>query len=467
MPKYDFDLFTIGAGSGGVSASRRAGSYGARVAICEERRVGGTCVLRGCVPKKLLVYGAHFREDFEDARGYGWDVPTPSFDWEKLMAAKNRELDRLHGVYLRLLRDTGVKTMEGRATVLDAHTLEVSGARYTASKILIATGSSPFLPDIPGISHAITSEDALNLPALPRRIAIVGGGYIGVEFASIFNALGAQVRLLLRGDTVLRGFDSDVRSVLTLELRKRGIDICPEVLIRGIEKSEDGVSLLTAAGDTFEAEVVLYATGRTPNTRNLGLEQAGVEVDAHGAIKVDEWSQTSVPTIYAVGDCTSRINLTPVAIAEGRAIAEMLFNDNAVEIDHTNVPSAVFASPPVASVGLTEREAHSRFGAIDVYVSTFKPMKHTLSGRDERAMLKLVVDHKSGRVLGCHMVGIDAPEIIQGLAIAIKCGATKAHLDATVGIHPTTAEEFVTMRTRRPDPLEFAEMERGMYGVEH
>lgn len=459
MARYDFDLFTLGAGSGGVAASRRAGSYGARVAICEEQRVGGTCVLRGCVPKKLLVYGAHFHADFEDAAGYGWSVGEPALDWKRLQAAKAKELDRLNGIYVRLLRDSGVQLIEGRGRLVDAHTVEVGGQRYTAERILLATGSRPFLPEIPGIEHALTSDGALELPELPRSVAIVGGGYIGVEFAGIFNALGAKVTMLVRGETVLRGFDLDIRSALTQEMRKKGIDIRPETFVQDIEKRADGsVSLMTRMGDTVEADVVLYSTGRVPNTRGLGLEEVGVTLNARGAVAVDEWSRTSVENIYAVGDVTDRINLTPVAIGEGRALAETLFHDNPTRMDHANVPSAVFSMPPVGTVGLTEPEAREQHGAVDVYVSSFRPMKHTLSGRDERSMMKLVVERASGRVLGFHMVGADAPEIIQGLAVALKCGVTKKQLDSTVGIHPTAAEEFVTMRDKRPDPEESAAM---------
>ncbi len=462
MAQYDFDLFTIGAGSGGVAASRRAGTYGARVAICEDDRVGGTCVLRGCVPKKLLVHGAHFHEDFEDAAGYGWSLQEPSFDWSKLQAAKDKELDRLNGVYMRMLRDSGVQLIPGRGRVVDAHTVEVAGKRYTAATILVATGSRPFLPELPGIEHAITSDGALQLKELPRRVAIVGGGYIGVEFAGIFNALGSKVSVIIRGDTVLRGFDDDVRSTLTQELRKKGIDVRCETFVRDIEKRSDGsLSLLTKSGDTLEVDTVLYATGRLPNTKGLGLEEVGVKLDARGAVVVDEWSRTAVESIYAVGDVTDRINLTPVAINEGRALVETLYNANPIKMDHSGVASAVFSQPPVATVGLTEREACERHGKVDVYVSNFRPMKHTLSGRDERTMMKVIVERASDRVLGFHMVGADAPEIIQGLSVALKCGVTKKQLDSTVGIHPTAAEEFVTMRNKRPDPEESAAQELG------
>ena len=462
MPQYDFDMFTIGAGSGGVASSRRAGSYGARVAICEDDRVGGTCVLRGCVPKKLLVYGSHFRHEFEDAAGYGWTVPEPKMDWKKLQAAKDKELDRLNGVYKRLLRDSGVQLIEGRGRVVDPHTVEVAGKRYTAANILIATGSHAYMPELMGIEHAITSDGALSLPELPRRIIIVGGGYIAVEFAGIFNALGAKVTMLIRGDTLLRGFDDDVRSFLTQEMRKKGVDLRSEIFVRDLEKRSDGtLSVLTKTGDTLEADTVLFATGRVPNTRGIGLEEVGVKLTPRGAVEVDAGSRSSVESIYAVGDVTDRINLTPVAIGEGRALAETLFNNNPLRLDHSGVPSAVFSQPPVCTVGLTELEARELHGQVDVYVSSFKPMKFTLSGRDERTMMKVVTERASGRVLGFHMVGQDAPEIVQGLAVALKCGVTKKQLDSTVGIHPTAAEEFVTMRDKRPDPEQRMAQELG------
>ncbi|HEX8698082.1 MAG TPA: glutathione-disulfide reductase [Myxococcaceae bacterium] len=462
MPQYDFDMFTIGAGSGGVASSRRAGSYGARVAICEDDRVGGTCVLRGCVPKKLLVYGSHFRHEFEDAVGYGWSVPETKLDWKKLQAAKDKELDRLNSVYKRLLRDSGVQLIEGRGRVVDPHTVEVAGKRYTAANILVATGSRAHLPKLAGIEHAMTSDGALNLQELPRRVIVVGGGYIGVEFAGIFNALGAKVTMLIRGDTLLRGFDDDVRSFLTQEMRKKGVDIRSEVFVQDLEKRADGsLSVLTKMGDTLEADTVLFATGRVPNTKGIGLEEVGVELNERGAVVVDAGSRSSVESIYAVGDVTDRLNLTPVAIGEGRALAETLFNNNPLQLDHAGVPSAVFSQPPVCTVGLSELEARRLHGQVDVYVSSFKPMKFTLSGRDERTMMKVIAERSSGRVLGFHMVGQDAPEIVQGLAVALKCGVTKKQLDSTMGIHPTAAEEFVTMRDKRPDPEQRMAQELG------
>jgi glutathione reductase (NADPH) len=461
--KYDYDLITIGAGSAGVRASRLAGGYGARVAVCEEYRVGGTCVLRGCIPKKLLVLGGHYAEHFADARAYGWSFPggPPVHDWPALIAAKETELDRLNAVYLRILRDNHVDIVEHRAVLADPHTVEAGGRSLTAETVLIATGGWPAMPAIPGIGHAVTSNEALELPALPSRMVIVGGGYIAVEFAGIFASLGVDVTEVIRADAVLRGFDEDVRLALTEEMTKRGIKIMSETVIRSIERRPDGSFSLRCAGgpgpdeggeELIETDLVMYATGRAPNTAGIGLEQAGIALDGSGAVIADQWNRTSVPHIYAVGDVTDRMALTPVAIAEGRALAETLYNDNPISVDYDNVPTAVFSTPPVSTVGLTEDQARARYGAVDVYVSRFKPLVHTLSGRDERTLMKLVVDAKSGRVVGAHMMGLDAPEIVQGLAIALKCGATKAQFDATTGIHPSAAEEFVTMRDKRPGP---------------
>jgi glutathione reductase (NADPH) len=452
MPTYDFDLFTIGAGSGGVAASRRAGSYGARVAICEDSRVGGTCVIRGCVPKKLLVYGAQFADAFADAAGFGWERALPRFDWPALIAAKDVEIGRLNLIYIKMLKDAGVRLIEGTGRVVDPHTVEVAGRRYTAANILVATGAHPVAPAVPGIEMAITSNEALDLKALPRRIIIVGGGYIAVEFAGIFQGLGSQVTQVIRGAELLNGFDDDVRVTLGAEMRTRGVDIRAGTQIVRIEKAASGIIATTNSGETLAADIIMYATGRHPNTRRLGLAEVGVELDEVGAVVVDEGSRTAVPSIYAVGDVTDRLNLTPVAIAEGRALVETLFNNNPMIVDHANVPTAVFSQPPVGTVGLTEREARKRHGAVDIYRARFRPMKNILAGREERTLMKLVVDRRTDRVLGCHMVGADAPEIIQGLAIAVKCGATKKQFDQTVGIHPSAAEEFVTMREKAPEP---------------
>lgn len=451
MAKFDYDLITIGAGSGGVRATRLAGGYGARTAIAEKSRIGGTCVLRGCVPKKLLVYGAHFAHDFEDAASYGWSIESADFDWPRLIAAKNRELDRLEKVYESILTTNSVEVLRGTAVLADPHTVEVDGTVKTAERILIATGGWPLMPDIPGIEHVITSNEALDLLQLPRRIVIVGGGYIAVEFAGIFNALGVDVTIVIRAPKILRGFDEDVRDTLADELRKKGITVRGGTEVNAIEKTADGYSLSVSGGETLETDLVMYATGRKPNTANIGLEAAGVELNPKGAVVVDEWSKSSVDSIFAVGDCTDRVNLTPVAISEGRAFAETQFNGKSIRVSYENIPSAVFSQPPIGSVGLTEDQARER-GAVDVYISRFRPMKHTLTGRDEGIMMKLVVDAASDRVVGCHMVGADAPEIVQGLGIALQCGATKAQFDATIGIHPTAAEEFVTMRDKRPAP---------------
>ena len=450
---YDFDLLTIGAGSGGVAGTRRAGSYGARTGIIESLRVGGTCVLRGCVPKKLLVYGAHFAEEFEDAAGFGWQVGPRSLDWAKLIETKDRELDRLHGIYMRLLANANVRVIDGRGELVDAHTVAVGDQRFTAERIMIATGGWPTLLDIPGAELGITSNEALDLKVLPKRMVIVGSGYIGVEFAGIYAAAGVAVTMVIRADHVLRGFDGEVRAHLHEEMVKRGITILTGCRPVAVEQAGGAKRVALSNGTSLDTDVVLFATGRAPNTKGLGLERVGIAVDAKGAIKVDAWQRTNVPNIYAVGDVTDRLNLTPVAIAEGRAIAETVFNDNPISMDHHDVPTAVFSAPPVGTVGLTEEQAIAKHGKVDVYTTRFKPMKHTLSGRDERIFMKLVVDPASDRVLGCHMIGPDAPEIIQGLAVAVKCGATKKQFDATVGIHPSAAEEFVTMRDKRPPPV--------------
>jgi len=448
---YEFDLFTIGAGSGGVAGSRRAASYGAKVGICEDSRVGGTCVIRGCVPKKLLVYGAHVADDIADAKGYGWDIPQATFDWPSLIRAKNREIDRLNGIYLKMLADAGVTLIEGRGRLVDAHTVDIGGRKVTAERILIATGGYPTLPDTPGIKHAITSNEALELAELPKRIVIVGAGYIAVEFAGIFQALGADVTLVVRRDIPLRGFDQDVRAHLAEELTGRGMHILSGTLVERIEKVSGGLEVRLNNGQVLPCDQILYATGRAPNTSTLGLAEAGVKTDENGAVLVDEWSVTSVPNIYAVGDVTNKHNLTPVAIAEARALVETLYNGNPTSFDPSNIPTAVFSQPPVATVGLSEQQAREAGKQVDIYRSKFRPMRNTLSGRQEKTLMKLVVDRDSDRVLGCHMVGPDAAEIMQGLAIALQCGATKRQFDRTVGIHPTAAEEFVTMRDKVGD----------------
>jgi len=447
MPKHDFDLLTIGAGSGGVRASRMAAGLGARVAVAEARLLGGTCVNVGCVPKKLLVYASQFSAAFEDARGFGWKVGDRTFDWGRLIANKDREIARLNQVYRRLLEDSGVTIVEGRARLVDHHTVDVGGTRYTADTILIASGGRPNVVDIPGAEYGISSDDVFHLSALPKRIVIVGGGYIAVEFAGIFNELGSEVHLLYRGPLFLRGFDDDVRTVLAEEMTKRGVRLQFGVRPTRITRQGNDLVVNLPDGGHIAADVMLCGTGRLPNTSNLGLEAVGVEVTGRGAVVVDEFSESSIPGIFAVGDCTDRRALTPVALAEAMAFVETVFKGKPTSVSYSNIPSAVFSQPSVGTVGLTESEARSGGFDVQIFRSNFRPRVHTLSGRDERTMMKLVVDRTSDRVLGVHMVGPEAGEIIQGMAVALTCGATKAQFDATIGIHPTAAEEFVTMRT--------------------
>ena len=447
MAQYDFDLFSIGAGSGGVRASRMSASYGARVAVAEERYLGGTCVNVGCIPKKLLVYASAFAGEFEDAAGFGWSVGQRSFDWARLIESKDREIARLNAVYARLLDEAGVQRLEGRARVVDPHTVEIGGRRFTAANLLVATGGWPTLPEIPGIEHAISSNEAFHLKELPRRVVVVGGGYIAVEFAGIFNGLGSRTTELYRGELFLRGFDDDVRRTLAEEMRKKGIDLRFGANIARIEKHGGVLRARLDDGAELEADQILYATGRAPNIAGLGLEQAGVALDGAGAVVVDAYMRTTVPSIWAIGDVTNRLNLTPVAIHEGMAVAASLFAGRPTAPDHSDVPTAVFSQPSVGTVGLTETAARERFGELDVYRTSFRSLRNTLTGSEEKTLMKLVVDRASQRVVGAHMVGPEAGEIIQGIAIAVKCRATKATFDATIGIHPTAAEEFVTMRT--------------------
>lgn len=450
--EFDYDLFVIGAGSGGVRLSRIAASLGARVGIAEEEQVGGTCVLRGCIPKKLLVYASHYGHEVEDAAGFGWSFDLGNFSWPALIGAKNREIARLSQVYIDLLKQSGVSLHEGRATLADAHTVEVGGRRLRTRHIAIATGSRPTLPPVPGIEHAITSREALDLPELPARIAIVGGGYIAVEFAGIFNGLGVEVDLFYRGEQILRGFDDDLRGFLADEMRKQGVAIHTQADVRALERAADGALTLRAGTQAHGPYgQVLYATGRAPNSDGLGLDALGVVREPGGAIEVNDYSATRVPSIHAIGDVTSRPQLTPVATRDGALLAANLFGERQVKADHRNVPSAVFSQPEVATVGLSERAARATLGKVDIYRTSFKALRHTLSGRDERTFMKLVVERVSQRVVGAHMVGRDAAEIVQGLAIAIRAGATKAQFDETIGIHPTAAEEFVTLRQRAPD----------------
>ena len=453
--RFDFDLLTIGAGSGGVAATRRAGNYGARTAICEEDRVGGTCVLRGCIPKKFLVYASHFAQDFSDSIKYGWSAHNAKFDWRTLVTNKDSELDRLHNIYQSLLDKAGVEVLSGRASLLDEHTVVVESGgetkKITSETILVATGGSPQIPGNLNFDAALTSNEALSLDKLPERIVIVGGGYIAVEFCGIFNSLGVDVTQIIRADQILRGFDEDVRGHLQKEMVRQGIKLITGVTIDKVDKTLDASRLMLSDGRILEAEEILFATGRIPNTRGLGLEVAGVDISENGAIKVDEWSRTSRSNIYAIGDCTDRINLTPVAISEGRALADSIYNNDPKTVDYENIASAVFSQPPVGTVGMTEAEARQRYQDITVYQSEFRPLKATISGDEGRTMMKLIVEQDSRRVVGCHMVGDDAPEIIQGLGIAVKCGATKEQFDATMAIHPTAAEEFVTMYEAKAD----------------
>ena len=453
---YDFDLFVIGAGSGGVRTARIAASHGARVAVAEEYRYGGTCVIRGCVPKKLFVYASHFSEDFEDAAAFGWTVGKATFDWSKLVANKDREIDRLNGIYIELLDGAGVRRYDSRARLLDAHTIEVAGQSVTTEHILLATGGTPTMPDVPGIEHAISSNEAFHLEALPEHIAIVGGGYIAVEFAGIFNGLGRSVTQLYRGEQILRGFDRDVRDHLAGEIRKKGIDLRTDTNVTAIEATDNGYRLSLTDGQSLDTGLIMYATGRHPNSGDMGLEAAGVELAKGGAVKVDEWSQTNIPNIHAVGDLTDRMALTPVALMEGHAYADTVFGNLPRQPNHRDVPSAVFSQPSVGNVGLTEEQARAEIGAVDIYKSTFTPMKHTMTPSDEKTLMKLIVDSRTDRVLGCHVVGPDAAEMVQGIGIALRCNATKAQFDATVGIHPSAAEELVTMRTKWTPPESLA-----------
>jgi glutathione reductase (NADPH) len=448
MPEYDFDFFVIGAGSGGVRAARVAAALGKRVAVAEDRYLGGTCVNVGCIPKKLLVYASHFAEDFDDAqRGYGWTVGERSFDWATLIDRKNNEIERLNGIHENLLDSAGAERIWGRATVAGPHEVALSDRTVTAEHILVATGGWPDVPDIPGVELAITSNEVFFLKERPDHILIVGGGYIAVEFAGIMNGLGAEVTQLYRGPLFLRGFDDDVRKVLAEEIRKKGVDLRFETNVTAIEEAPGGrLRASLTDGSTLDTDQILYATGRKPNTANLGLEEVGVALDAKGAIVVDEYSCSSVPSIHAVGDVTDRIALTPVALHEAMCLVATLFEGKPTAPVHENVPAAVFSQPSVGTVGLTEARARERFGDVIVYRSRFRPLKHTLTGSDETAMMKIIVDRKSDRVLGIHLVGAEAGEITQGFAVAIKCGVTKAQLDSTVGIHPTSAEELVTMR---------------------
>ena len=446
---YDYDLFVIGAGSGGVRAARMSASYGAKVAIAEEYRVGGTCVIRGCVPKKLFVYASHFAEEFEQAAGFGWQVGASHFDWPTLIANKDAEINRLNGIYIRNLEASGVEILNGRAVLKDAHTVLLDGREISAKYILVAVGATPFMPQIDGIEHAISSNEAFHIEALPRDIIVVGGGYIAVEFAGIFNGLGVNTTLVYRGEEILRGFDNEVRTHLHSEMVKKGVNIKTESDIAAITPQADGYQVSFTDGSQQTTGLVMYATGRVPKTQELGLEDAGVETGQRGEILVDARSQTNIGNIYAVGDVTERAQLTPVAIREGAAFAETVFNDNPQQVDHSLIPTAVFSQPPIGTIGMGEEEAQAAGLDFDVYATTFRAMKNTLSGSEEKTLMKLLVEKASDKIIGLHIVGPDSGEMIQAFGVAVTMGATKAQFDATIAVHPTAAEELVTFKQPR------------------
>ena len=447
---YDYDLLVIGAGSGGVRASRMAAGFGARVAVVEDRYMGGTCVNVGCVPKKLYVYASQFANAFKDAQGFGWSKTEAGFHWPTLRDNKIQEISRLNGIYDNMLENAGVTVINGRGRFVDNHSVEVNGQQYSAERILIATGGWPYIPAIAGREHAITSNEVFDLAEFPKRIIVVGGGYIAVEFAGIFNGLGAQTTQLYRGPLFLRGFDEDVRQFAAQEIAQSGVDLRFNSNIQSIEKNPDGsLKALLEDGAALEADAILYATGRKPHLQDLGFDKVDVELNPNGTIKVNQQFQTSTPNIYAVGDITGGMELTPVALAEGMALAKSLYNNQPTTVDYDNIPTAVFCQPNIGTCGLSEAQARERYGEIEVYASSFRAMKHTIGGRQERSFMKLIVDKASDKVVGIHMVGEEAGEIIQGMAVAMKAGATKAVFDSTIGIHPTAAEEFVTMREPR------------------
>ena len=446
MSSHDFDLLVIGAGSGGVRASRIAAGHGARVAVAEEYRVGGTCVIRGCVPKKLLVYGSHFAEDLEDARRFGWQIEGKTFDWAVLRDNVAAEVDRLNGLYQNTLDNNQVTTLLGHARIIDAHTVEVEGQRHTAGTILIASGARPFTPDIPGAEHGITSNDVFHLPTLPRRMVIAGAGYIATEFAGVFHELGVDVTLINRSETILRGWEPALSDRLLQISMAKGLNFKLNCRLERVEKTEAGLVLHFADGKTMETDVVLWALGRVPNVEGLGLEDVGVALNEKGAIALDADNRTNVPSIFAVGDVTDRVQLTPVAIREGHSFADRQFGEKNWHVDYNAIPSAVFSNPPLGSVGMTEAQARNAYGQVKIYTSDFRPMKNVLAGRNERALYKLVVDAATDRVVGAHMIGPDAPEILQAVAIAVKAGLTKAQFDDTMALHPTMSEELVLMR---------------------
>ena len=443
---FDFDLFVIGGGSGGVRAARMAAQRGARVALAEGGPLGGTCVNVGCIPKKLYSYAAHYGEMFDEARGFGWHSDGATFDWPLLKANRAREITRLNGIYENLLVGAGVTLLRGRAQVQGPHHIEVGGLRVSGRHLLVATGGRPVVPLLPGRELAITSDQIFDLPEFPRRLVVVGGGYIASEFASIFRGLGAQVTQLYRGEQILRGFDHDVRDFVAAEMRKKGVDLRTHAHVRQIERRADGLVASLAEGGEVLADAILYATGRDPNTAGLGLAEAGVALALNGAVIVDAHYTTNLDSIHAVGDVIDRYALTPVALAEAMVLVDRLFGSGARRLDYSLIPTAVFTHPSVGTIGLTEEQARAELGELRIFRSDFKALRHTLSGSTERTLMKLVVDARTDRVVGLHMVGADAGETVQGFAVAMKAGATKAQFDATLGIHPTAAEEFVTLR---------------------
>jgi glutathione reductase (NADPH) len=450
MADHDVDLFVIGAGSGGVRAARVSGAYGARVMIAEEYRIGGTCVIRGCVPKKILVYASRFADEFEDAAAFGWTLAEPKFDWAHLIANKDREIARLEAAYVTTLERNKVGIARTRAVIVDAHTVQLGdGRRVRADKILVATGGAPSMgAEISGLEHVISSNEAFHLDKLPERILIQGGGYIAVEFACVFAGLGSEVTLVYRRDNILRGFDDDIRAHLRAEMEKAGIRIITQQTVTAVEKVERGYCAELSDNQYIVVDRVMFATGRNPNIQRLGLENVGVKIADNGGIAVDEFSRTNVENIYAVGDVTNRVNLTPVAIREGHAFADTVFGNKPTRVDHANVPTAVFTSPELGTIGLTEAQAAKQLAVVDIYKTSFRPMKYGMAGRDSRMFMKLVVDGSNDRVVGCHIAGPDAGEMIQLIGVAVKMGATKADFDATMAVHPTMAEEIVTLREK-------------------
>ena len=452
MSKYDYDLFVIGAGSGGVRAARMAAGFGARVAVAEERYLGGTCVNVGCVPKKLFSYAAHYGEDFHDARGFGWNSSKPDFDWSRLRDNKTTEIERLNGIYRNLLTNAGAELMDGHATIIDPVTVDVAGRQYSAERILIAVGGWPWIPEFPGSDLAIDSNQIFSLESLPDTAVVVGGGYIATEFAGILNGLGVNTTQIYRGELFLRGFDQELREHLAAEMRKKGVDLRFNEVVESMLELADGQRQLSLkSGEKLEAGLVLYATGRKPLLQGLGLESVNVAINKNGYIEVDEHYQSTEPSIFALGDVTGGMELTPVALAEGMAFARRFYDDQQTPVDYDFIPTAVFSQPNLATVGFTEEQAREQFENIRVYTSDYRPLKHTLSGSDERGFMKMIVDDASDRVVGVHLMGAEVGEMMQGIAVAMKAGATKAIFDSTIGIHPTAAEEFVTLRevTRR------------------